>query len=124
MADQSPLRIFNQTRGTLIADCGELANTFATRGRGLLGRTALPSGYALVIYPEWSIHMLFMKIPIDVLFVDGEDRVVAVRESLPPWHPFAGVAPWRGKYVVELPVGVIKSSATQPGDRLELTPHP
>lgn len=118
------IRILNLTRGTLIADRGELAGTFWARGRGLIGRDSLPAGYALVIHPEWSIHMFFMRIPIDVLFVGQDDRVVGLRESLPPWHPFAGVAPWRGHYVVELPAGVVRSSGTALGDRLELVPHP
>ena len=118
------LQIHNHTRGTLIAAAAELADTFWSRGIGLMGRGPLPLGYALVIYPEWSIHMLFMKIPLDVLFVSADDTVVGLRHQLAPWVPFAGVAPWRGKYVVELPVGVLASSGTQLGDRLTLTPHP
>jgi uncharacterized membrane protein (UPF0127 family) len=124
MPETSSIHILNQTRDRLIADKGELAKTFASRGRGLMGRSVLPDGYALIIYPEWSIHMFFMRIPIDVLFVDKSDCVVGLRESLPPWHPFAGVAPWRGQYVVELPAGVVRATGTQLGDRLTVTPHP
>jgi hypothetical protein len=76
----------------------------------------------LVIYPEWSIHMLGMRFAIDVLFVGKDDRVVGVREGLPPWHPYAGVAPWRGRYVVELPTGTIRSSETKIGDQLGMVP--
>ena len=115
--------IDNVTRGTQIADKAELARSFLARGRGLMGRTNLPAGYGLIIYPESSIHMFFMKIPIDVLFVDKQHRVVALREQLPPWHPFAGVAPWRGQYVVELPGGVVATSRTQVGDQLRIVPE-
>jgi uncharacterized membrane protein (UPF0127 family) len=124
MPVQTPIRIVNASRGRLIADRAELARSFFARGRGLIGRRSLPEGYALIIFPESSIHMFFMHIPIDVLFVDREDRVIALRESLPPWHPFAGVAPWRGRYVVELPAGVIRATGTSVGDRLDVTPHP
>jgi uncharacterized membrane protein (UPF0127 family) len=114
--------IENLTRGTVIADRAEVARSLLARGRGLMGRTALPAGYGLILIPESSIHMFFMRIPIDVLFVDRQHRVIGLREALPPWHPFAGVAPWRGHYVVELPVGAIRASRTEMGDELRVTP--
>lgn len=120
----TPIQIVNQTRQQLIADQAELARSFLARGRGLMGRPALPQGYALIILPEWSIHTFFMRIPIDVLFVDRQDRVVGLRERMPPNRPFAGVSPRRGHYVVELPAGVIAATGTALGDQLALTPHP
>lgn len=120
----TPIRIVNQTRQQLIADQAELARSFLARGLGLMGRPALPQGYALIILPEWSIHTFFMRIPIDVLFVDRQDRVVGLRERMPPNRPFAGVSPRRGHYVVELPAGVIAATGTALGDQLALTPHP
>jgi uncharacterized protein len=115
-------RILNVTRGTVVAERAEVARSFLARGRGLMGRDSLPAGYGLIIYPEWSIHMLFMRIALDVLFVDAQHRVIAVREALPPWTPYAGVSPRRGRYVIELPVGVVRASGTQAGDQLEVTP--
>jgi uncharacterized membrane protein (UPF0127 family) len=122
MSSEPPIRIFNQTRGRVVADRGELARSFWSRGRGLMGRTALPEGYALIIYPEWSIHTFFMRVAIDVLFVGRDHRVVGLREAMPPSRPFAGVAPWRGHYVIELPAGVIGTSSTVVGDQLVLNP--
>lgn len=124
MPSSPPIQIFNATRATMIADKAELARTFAARGLGLMGRTALPDGFALIIYPEWSVHTFFMRIPIDVVFVDKDAHVVGLREKMPPNRPFAGVAPWRGQYVIELPAGVIHTTNTQIGDALELSPHP
>ena len=40
-----------------------------------MGRAALPDSYALIIFPESSIHTFFMRVPIDVLFVDRSDKV-------------------------------------------------
>jgi uncharacterized membrane protein (UPF0127 family) len=117
-----PIRILNQTRDYVLADQAELARSFLARGRGLMGRAELPAGYALIIYPESSIHTFFMRVPIDVLFVGRDDRVVGLREAMPPSRPFAGVAPWRGRYVIEMPAGVIRASSTAIGDQLQLTP--
>jgi uncharacterized membrane protein (UPF0127 family) len=75
-----------------------------------------------VIFPESSIHTFFMRVPIDVLFVGRDDRVVGLREAMPPSRPFAGVAPWRGHYVIEMPAGVIAATGTQIGDQLVVTP--
>ena len=122
MSSAPTFRIVNQTRSRTLADHGELARSFWARGRGLMGRTELPAGYALIIYPEWSIHTFFMRIPIDVLFVDREHRVVGLRRAMPPNRPFAGVAPWRGHYVIEMPAGVIDTTGTAEDDQLALTP--
>jgi uncharacterized membrane protein (UPF0127 family) len=124
MPQPSTIRIVNQTRQRVLAEQGQLARSFWARGRGLMGRTALPESYALIIYPEWSIHTFFMRIPIDVLFVDRADCVVGLREAMPPSRPFAGVAPWRGHYVIDMPAGVIGATGTTQGDQLMLAPHP
>jgi uncharacterized protein len=122
MTSKPTFQIFNQTRTQQLADGAELARSFWTRGLGLMGRAALPPGYALIIYPEWSIHTFFMRIPIDVLFVGSDGLVLGLREAMPPNRPFAGVAPWRGKYVVELPSGVIAATGSAVGDQLEVSP--
>lgn len=122
MPQQQPIQIFNQTRNKLLAGQAELARSFMARGRGLMGRKTLPEGYGLIIYPEWSIHTFFMRLPIDVLFVGKDDRVVGMRMAMPPNLPFAGVAPWRGHYVIEMPANVIAWSGTEVGDQLVLTP--
>ncbi len=116
------IEIRNETRGQVLADAAELARSFMARGRGLMGRTSLPAGYALIIYPEWSIHTFFMRVPIDVLFVDKKNVVVGLQHAMPPSRPFAGVAPWRGHYVIEMPAGVLAGTGTEVGDQLLLTP--
>jgi len=124
MPEPSTIQIKNQTRNCVLAARGELARSFWARGRGLMGRAALPDSYALIILPESSIHTFFMRVPIDVLFVDRSDKVIGLRETMPPSRPFAGVAPWRGRYVIEMPAGVIATTGTALGDQLMLEPHP
>lgn len=106
----------------MIADRCRLARSFWERGRGLLGCSGLDQGEGLLIYPEWSIHTFFMRFPIDVIFVDADDRVVGLREAMPPNRPFAGV--WGARYVIELPPGVLPASGTQVGDQLVVVPAP
>lgn len=124
MPKQPSIQIKNRTRDCVLAAHAELARSFWARGRGLMGRASLPNSYALIILPESSIHTFFMRVPIDVLFVDRSDKVIGLREVMPPSRPFAGVAPWRGRYVIELPAGVIAATGTALGDQLVLEPHP
>jgi uncharacterized membrane protein (UPF0127 family) len=95
---------------------------------GLMGRPALPAGDALWLPGANGIHMMFMRFPIDAVFVarpdaDGARRVVALRPGLPAW---TGLVPFvRGAHgVIELPVGAIDASGTEQGDTISFTPNP
>jgi uncharacterized protein len=110
----------NVSRDHVLADCCSLARTFWARGRGLLGRDGLAPGHALLIFPSSSIHTFFMRFAIDVVFADRHDRVVALREAMPPGVPFAGSR--KARYVIELPSGVIAATGTQVGDQLLISP--
>src|SRR5690349_21122530 len=72
------------------------------RFKGLLGRSGLDDGEGLLIRPTSSIHMFFMRFPIDAVFLDENLVVRKVVPELKPWR----IAAARGaKSVVELPVG-------------------
>lgn len=107
----------NVTKGTEIARQVELADSFFRRLRGLLGRTRLEPGHALIIDETNSIHMFFMLFSIDVIFTDENGVVLAV---FPRRRPFSlPVMSWKAFYAIELEVGVIEASRTDVGDRLE-----
>jgi hypothetical protein len=122
MAAPRLIKVVNTTRQRTLAEHCELANTFVSRLRGLMGRAALEPGQALLIYPENSIHMFFMRFPIDVLFLDRDDCVVALREAMPPNRSFA--SKWGARSTLELPAHSISATGTQIGDQLMLTPSP
>lgn len=110
------LRITNETRGTLLAERAEMAASFWSRLRGLMGRAELPAGTALILDPNGSVHTFWMRFAIDVIFTDRHGRVVGVRAAMPPNRPYAGAH--RARRTIELPAGVIQSSGTQTGDQL------
>ena len=95
-----------------------VADRVFPRLRGLLGRSSLPAGEGLLLTPERSIHMWFMRFPIDAVFLDADLTVLGVRESLKPWR----MASWRGaRAVLELPEGTCLRYGIKPGDRLSLS---
>jgi uncharacterized membrane protein (UPF0127 family) len=113
------VHIENMTsRRTLLAH-GRLADKPWTRLRGLIGVRVLADGDGLLIKPCHGVHCMFMSMPIDVVYVDGGDRVVAVDKAMQPWA--VGRIYRQSAYVVELPVGSIDATGTQPGDQLAVT---
>jgi len=92
-----------------------LAETALTRMRGLLGRRNLPGGEGILLKPASSVHMAFMRFPIDAVFLDRELRVVKVASDLRPWR----AAGSRGaKSVLEIAAGEAERRGVTVGDRL------
>jgi uncharacterized protein len=94
-----------------------VADRALARMRGLLGRAGLDRDEGILLRPASSIHMAFMRFPIDAVFLDRELRVVRIVEDLPPWRAAAK----RGaKSVIELPAGTCARVGLAVGDRLRL----
>ena len=107
--------------GRVICERMVLGQSFLERFRGLMGRAALDDGEGLYLASN-SIHMFFMRFPIDALFVsaadaDGQRRVVGTRPDLPPWRGL--VMPVRGaEGVVEMPAGTLARLGIGVGDEV------
>ena len=63
-----------------------LAVTPWTRSKGLLGRSGLDPDEGLWIQPTGSIHMWFMRFPIDVVYADRDGRVLKLVHAIRPWR--------------------------------------
>jgi uncharacterized protein len=118
----------NDTRGTVLAGRVEVASSLWGKFCGLMGRSTLPDGSALWLPESNGIHMMFMRFPIDAVFVDRPDdgadgarRVISVHADLAKW---TGLVPLvRGAHgVLELPVGTIAGTGTVVGDLITLEP--
>lgn len=103
--------------GTVVAEPLEVARNFFSRGMGLMGRAGLPENGGLLIHSCNGIHMMFMRFPIDAVFVDKSGSVLRTYERLLPW---VGMVPFvhRADKVAELPVGAIRRHGIKRGDRL------
>jgi uncharacterized membrane protein (UPF0127 family) len=121
-------------RSVLAADV-ETADSPLSKTVGLMGRTSVPDDYALVFQFEpgllergllslprplsalgerarrRDIHMLFVRTPIDVVWIE-EAEVVKVR-TLDPWR---GRDSARADTVIELAAGA--ADGVEPGDRV------
>ena len=106
----------NQSRGTLLADRANIANTSATRKTGLLKHTKLDPGEGLWITPCEGVHTIGMKFPIDVLFLNKKRKVLKIRPAMPKWRMSMCL---RAHSVLELPSGMAAATETVRGDQLE-----
>lgn len=110
--------IENMSHNKILATKAQIANTFFTRLKGLLGTKKLDKGKALVIRPCNSIHTIGMNYDIDVLFVDSSDNVIKVINKMPASR--FSLCP-KSFYVIELPAGTIEATGTVAGDKISLT---
>lgn len=125
-----------------------IARRFATRLRGLIGARHWPSSFdetrpvGLLLPVCTSVHGCFVRHPLDLLYLDGHQRVqspagflwsaqVVQMGALKPWSAHTGrVGPahqalgWRCRHVLELPQGSIEHWQVRLGDVLELHAWP
>lgn len=85
---------------TVLGVDAEVAETFAQRAKGLIGRRGLKPGTGLLITRCNCIHTFFMKFPIDAVFLDREGKVVKTVRGIPPWRPWVWGG-WRAVRVLE-----------------------
>src|SRR5437867_4212702 len=79
-------QIINERTGEVIAEAAWLADKPWNRMLGLLGRSGLASGRAIVLRPGPSIHTLFMRFALDIVFVDQQGVVLKVVRQLKPFQ--------------------------------------
>lgn len=98
-----------------------LADNAWLRLRGLLGRPCPAPAEGLWIRPCNAVHSAFMGYPIDLLYLDAQQRVLRVRETLKPWRVDLH---WPAVSVIELAAGECRRLHIQPGDRLQCATTP
>lgn len=108
--------VINKENLNIIVEQGELANTFLTRLKGLLGRKSMNYGEGLLICPCDMIHSIGMKMEIDVLFVSQDNRIVHIIEKMAPNRISQHIKD--SCYVIELPSGQVARTETRRGQEL------
>jgi uncharacterized membrane protein (UPF0127 family) len=114
----SPVLVRNATRGRVLAGAAEIARGPIRRGMGLMRRRGWFGSDALLLEHCNSVHSFFMRMPIDVAYLDKGGRVMRMVSSMRPWR--VGPIVWSADSVLELPAGALARSGTAEGDRLEL----
>jgi uncharacterized membrane protein (UPF0127 family) len=100
-----------------LASAVESAFDSATRTRGLLGRTGLAEGAALIIAPCQAVHTFGMAFPIDVIYAARDGRVIKIRQAMPAWRMSAALTAFA---TIEMAAGSSDRAGLVVGDRLEV----
>jgi uncharacterized protein len=103
--------------GNVVCESCLIAKSPWLRMKGLLGRGDLPQGEGILLSPASSIHMAFMRFPIDAVFLARDLTVLRVVRDLAPWRM---ASKRRAHSVLELPAGTCERSGVREGDRLTL----
>lgn len=103
--------------GAVVCDSCLIADSAWLRTKGLLGRRELPAGEGILLRPASSIHMAFMRFPIDAVFLARDLTVLKVVRDLAPWRM---ASRFRAHAVLELPAGTCERTGVREGDRLTL----
>lgn len=118
------LKITN-SKGRVLADRADIADTIAKRNTGLLKHLKLDPGEGLLI-PTQAVHTFRMKFPIDVVFLSRPSpgagakivrrKVLKIRANMQRGRIAMSLL---AHCVLELPAGTAAETETVAGDQLE-----
>lgn len=107
--------------GIELASNVKIAASFRDRARGLLGRRELSCDEGMLFQPGGSIHTMWMRMTIDVAFLDRDLRVLKIGGAVPPWR--LCFAPRHTRYTLELASGRLQACNLRVGEQLQLLPN-
>lgn len=105
------MKVINQTRNATLSENLIIPKTLLDQSLGLL---KYKTPIAMRLKTRYGIHTFGMQYAIDILILDKENKVAAIKENLKPNKIFT----WNPQHhqVLELPTGTIKKSKTQISD--------
>lgn len=112
-------------QGRVVAARIKRAESFRDNFFGLMGRRQVDPDEGLLLHTT-SIHMFFMRTPIDCVFLGAPDAsggqpIVALRRRLRPWRGIVWYVRG-GRDCVELAPGAIDRAKLVVGDLVRLEP--
>ena len=130
-ADETPIA-FEKSELTIETAAGgqhrftvEVAESMNQRARGLMFRESLaPEAGMLFVYPGEQEIRMWMKntlIPLDMLFVASDGRIVSIAENTVPLSEEVISSGAAVQGVIELAAGTAQRLGIEPGDRVR---HP
>lgn len=105
--------------GSLVAGQVTVADGFRSRLVGLMGRARVDPDQGLWLLPCNSVHMFFMRTPLDVAYLDRQQRVVRCVPEMREWRVKLLPVP-HAHSALELAAGTLGRHGIREGDQLKL----
>jgi len=112
------MKAYNVRNSKELSNSVAVADSLLKRMKGLLGKKEMLNGEALWIKPCISVHTFFMKFPIEVVFLNKRNQVIATIRNLQP-NRITGFY-FKSTSVLEMPAGVLEATDTRVGDEIEI----
>lgn len=110
------MRAFNRASGQQLAANLLAAETALSRLKGLIGREHLTKGEGLLLRPCKGVHTFLMNFPIDVVFLDRQNRIIETVQDLKP-RRITRIVP-SSACAIELPAGTVLATQSAVGDEI------
>jgi uncharacterized membrane protein (UPF0127 family) len=118
MADDLKKIILNDK---IIIEHLTIATNLWTRLQGLIGKKYLPHQEGLFIPQCNQVHMYFMSIPLDIIFLKKQSKdqwiVTKVFPNVKPWR-LTPIVSWKSTDTLEVAAGFCLKNSLHPGNRL------
>ncbi|MFZ0995195.1 MAG: DUF192 domain-containing protein [Candidatus Dormiibacterota bacterium] len=109
--------------GSVVAREVTVADRFGSRLMGLMGRGQVGPDEGLWLLPCNSVHMFFMRTPLDIAYLDRQQRVVRCVPEMREWRVKLLPVP-HAHSALELAPGTLSRHGIKEGDQLEMEAEP
>lgn len=100
----------------------KICNSFLERFKGLMLKNKIEYPLLFIIPKHYivkaKIHSFFMRIPIDIIFIDDED-IIFETCSLRPWSFYTPIK--ESKYIIELEYKFINKNNIKIGSKITIS---
>lgn len=110
------MKVVHKKTNITLGEDVRMATSFMERLQGLMFAKNM-IGDGLMLEPCTSVHNCFVRFPIDVVFLDRDNRVVKIIRNFKPWR-FSWIY-FSARRALELPAGTVPENIVR-GDELEV----
>lgn len=121
------MKIVNVSKNTILCDKVKIATKSSAKAKGLMFRRSMKEkeGFLMEFQKETKpkIWMLFMRFPIDIIFINKQKKVVDIKTNALPltknpktWKLYQPKE--KCKWVLEIKSNSAKKTKTEVGDQL------
>lgn len=102
------MRILNRITNKVIFRNVIYMSGFLYKIKKIINKKAIEDNEALIISPCNSVHMMFCKKAMDIVFVNDNNEVCYIQENLKPWEISKKIK--SARYIIEMNRGMVKKN--------------